>query len=51
MPPKYKLDMYGRRVRDDRYCRANTVSTPRYQPPPEEVLKHANRKHGKRGGK
>lgn len=49
MPPKYKLDICGRRVRDDRYCHANTVSTRRYQLPPEEVLKHANRKRGKRG--
>ena len=48
MPPKYKLDMCGNYVRNDRCCHANTVSTRRYQLPPEKVLKRARRNRGKR---
>jgi hypothetical protein len=38
MPPKYKLDMCGNYVRNDRYIHSNTVSTHRYQLPSEKVL-------------
>ena len=48
MPPKYKLDMRGNYVRDDRHLHTNTAITHRYQLPPEEVLKRSSRKRGGR---